>query len=269
MHVIDMFVHPVAEASETDLFDVSRLDWPAWTAATLAAMDRDGVAASGVCLMDEGILDRPDQLRQLAAAAQTGRLWFTLLPDFRRADAAARVDQAAQAGFRGLTFHSYLQRITPADQPAVIDLARRAEANGLYTGLCTAYGSKQMFSYQSLPLAAAVAEALSGPVLLHHNGGARVIDALLMCEMWPNLHLETSFSLSYWQGSSVDLDLAFAIRKLGARRVFFGSDAPFVPTATALRDHEAFFDRHGFAEGDRRLILGDAARAVFPFLSHP
>lgn len=266
MRVIDMFIHPVAQASEADLFDLSELDWPAWTAATLAAMDRDGIAASGVCLMDEGILDRPGQLRQLAAASATGRFWFTLMPDFRRVDAAARVEQAACAGFRGLTFHSYLQRITPADHGSVIGLARQAEACGMYTGLCTAYGSKRMFTHQNLPLAAEVADAVSGPVLLHHNGGARVIDAMLMCEMWPNLFLETSFSLSYWVGSSVDMDLAFAIRKLGAERVFFGSDAPFVTAASALRDHELFFDRQGFGDCERRLILGDAARAVFSFL---
>lgn len=266
MGVIDMFIHPVAHAAEADLFDLSALDWSSWTATTLATMDESGVAASGVCVMDDRILDRLAHLKQLAEATATKRLWFTFMPDIRRADALQRIEQAAAAGFKGITFHSYLQEIAPSDYPLVVEFAKRAEALGLFTGLCTAYGSKRMFDFHSLPLAAEVAKHLSGPILLYHNGGARALEALLLCEMWPNLYLETSFSLSYWLGSSVEADLAFSIKKLGARRVMFGSDAPFLPAKVALRDHAVFFEKHGFTAEDQALVLGDSARAVFPFL---
>jgi predicted TIM-barrel fold metal-dependent hydrolase len=266
MGVIDMFVHPVAHASEADLFDLSNLDWDRWIQETLATMDRCGVSASGVCVMDDRILDRSADLKALAEADASGRLWFTFMPDIRRADVARHVEAAAAAGFRGLSFHSYLQQITPEDYAAVVNLCQQAEQLGLFSGLCTAYGSKRMFDYHSLPLAAKVAEQVRGPVLLYHNGGARVLEAMLMCEMWPNLYLETSFSLTYWLGSSVETDLAFAIRKIGARRVMFGSDAPFLPADKALNDHALFFERHGFSPEDRELILGGSARALFPFL---
>jgi predicted TIM-barrel fold metal-dependent hydrolase len=267
MRVIDMFIHPVVQANEGNLHDLSRLDWNAWCAKTLSSMDSHQVTASGVCVMDAGILDRPEHLSQLRTATASGRFWFTLMPDLRRGDAADQVAAAAASGFRGITFHSYLQAITPADYPAVVHLAVEAEALGLFVGLCTAYGSKHMFDYHSLPLAAAVASETAGPVVLYHNGGARVLDAMLLCEMWPHLLLETSFSLSYWVGSSVETDLAFAIRKIGAQRVLFGSDAPFLPLDTALRDHADFFARHGFTRAEQLLILGDAAHALFPFLA--
>lgn len=266
MGVIDMFVHPVAHASEADLFDLSGLDWREWTVETLATMDRCGVSASGVCVMDDSILDRPSDLMALAAASASGRLWFTFMPDIRRPDAAARLEAAARAGFRGVSFHSYLQQIAPADYSVVVGLCQQAEQLGLFSGLCTAYGSRRLFDYHSLPLAARVAEKVSGPVLLYHNGGARVLEAMLMCEMWPNLYLETSFSLTYWLGSSVETDLAFAVRKIGARRVMFGSDAPFLPADKALRDHAVFFERHGFSPEDQEMILGGSARALFSFL---
>jgi predicted TIM-barrel fold metal-dependent hydrolase len=85
--------------------------------------------------------------------------------------------------------------------------------------------------------------------------------------MWPALCIETSFTLSYWLGSSVETDLAFAIEKLGADRIMFGSDAPFVPLDAALRDHRTFFKRHGISTEDQALVLGDTARNVLPFLN--
>jgi predicted TIM-barrel fold metal-dependent hydrolase len=267
MRIVDMFVHPVLGASEGSLHDLSGVDWADWLHSTIAVMDAHQVGTSGVCVMDEGILDRPGHLECLAEAASTGRFFFTLQPDFRRADALERVELAAAAGFRGLTFHSYLQEIAAQDYPAVVRLAQRASGLGLFSGFCTAHGSKRMFDFYSLPLVAEVAKVVSGPVFLYHNGGARVLEAMLLCEMWPNLYLETSFSLSYWKGSSVEADLAFAIKKIGPQRVLFGSDAPFVGLGAALRDHEVFFSSHRFEPSETELILGGAARSVLPFLT--
>ena len=264
--MIDMFVHPVEETREADLFDLSQLDWRQWLEATMEQMNAHGVAASGVCVMDDGILERDADLQLLREAGASGRFWFTWMPDLRRADALPRVRKAAQAGFRGLSFHSYLQQIRIEDHGLVAALAVAAESTGLFNGFCTAYGSKRMFDYHSLPLVAHLMEQLRGPVFLYHAGGARVLEAMLMCEMWPNLHLETSFSLSYWLGSSVEGDIAFAMRKLGPERVLFGSDAPFMPLAVALKDHNEFFAKHSFSAAEQALVLGDNARRLLPFL---
>jgi hypothetical protein len=47
----------------------------------------------------------------------------------------------------------------------------------------------------------------------------------------------------------------------------FGSDSPFMPLETTLRDHKTFFMRHGISLEDQELMLGDAARKLFPFLN--
>lgn len=264
--MIDMFVHPVAESSEAGLFDLSSLDWRAWIASAQAQMDAHGVQASGVCVMDDSILERESDLEVLREADASGRFWFTWMPDLRRPDAVKRVHKAAAAGFRGVSFHSYLQRIRVVDYSLVSVLAVAAEQAGLFNGFCTAYGSKRMFQYYSLPLVADLMEELKGPVFLYHAGGAKVLEAMLMCEMWPQLYLETSFSLGYWRGSSVDGDLAFTLRKLGPERVLFGSDAPFMPLDQALKDHRDFFEQHGVDAAAQALVLGDNARRLLPFL---
>lgn len=259
MPVVDMLIHPVFAASESDLFDLSGFRWSDWIPEAVSRMDENGVGASGVCIMDAGVLDRPDDLAQIQEAMASGRFWFTLMPDPRRGDAEAQVDRAAEAGFRGVTWHSYLQEIDAVLQDRVVEIARRASDRGLFNGLCTAHGSKRIYRYHSLPLAAEIAERTGGATVLYHAGGYKINEVVALCEMWPNLFIETSFSLSYWLGSSVETDLAFAIRKIGADRVLFGSDAPFVALATALRDHEAFFEKHGFGAKERASILGGGA----------
>jgi len=205
--------------------------------------------------MDSGILDRSADLAIIQTAVDTGRFFFTIVPDLQVAadDPAAMVKQARKAGFRGLTFHSYLQRIQTEGYPLIAELAVEGDRAGMFTGLCTAFGSREIYTYHSLPLAAEVVKQCEGPVILYHCGGARILEAMLLAEAWPNLYLETSFSLSYWLGSTIETDQAFAMRKIGCKRFLFGSDAPFIPLERTVDDHKTFFRRHDFtrAESDR------------------
>jgi predicted TIM-barrel fold metal-dependent hydrolase len=49
-----------------------------------------------------------------------------------------------------------------------------------------------------------------------------------------NVYLDLSHTLHYYQGSSVEADLRFLVRRLD-RRLLFGSDFPECPVGTALR----------------------------------
>ena len=261
--MIDFFVHSVTAPDEGDLHDLSSLDWRKWLGDRLVAMDRHGIERSGVCVMDTAILERRGDLDELRRATDSGRFFFTLMPDFRNTSPEATVAAMVDGGFRGITFHSYLQEIGEKEFCRVAEWSAAAAEAGLLPGFCTAYGSKRIYDYYSLPLVAEVARRIADPVVLYHAGGAKVLEAMLLCEMWPNLHLETSFSLSYWAGSSVEADLAFAIRKIGAERVLFGSDAPFVPVDKALADHEAFFEKFEFSSAQRDAVMGGTAAALF------
>ncbi len=129
----------------------------------------------------------------------------------------------------------------------------------MFVILCTAYGSRKIYSHQSLPLAAAVAAEVDCPVVLAHCGGAKIVEAMLLADAYANIFLETSFTLPYWMGSSVETDIAFAIRKLGPERWLFGSDAPFVPMGNALAAHRDFFLKHDFSEYQIEQIMGGTA----------
>ncbi len=252
MRIVDCFVHPVALPNEQTLFAINaaslRADLP-----TIS----EGMSALKV---DRALLTlfRPEFY---ADAHRTGAERFDVSPlaDFRDRDALARLRQLAECGVRSITFHPYLQHVSRDAWPAALAYAREAAQLGMFICVCTAYGSRNIYHIEVLPFATAVAEAVDCPVVFAHCGGAKAIDAMLVADAYPNVFLETSYSLSYWMGSSVETDMAYAIRKLGSGRWLYGSDAPFVPMAQALDYHFRFFGRHGFGDVDIEAIMGGNA----------
>ncbi|MCH2203935.1 MAG: amidohydrolase family protein [Fuerstiella sp.] len=259
---LDAFRHAVARPDESSLHDLSDVSWEAWNDSYRAELDQHKIAASGICVMDQNVLRIPSFTRAVHSLRESSRAWFSIQPNVRDHDARTVIRAAAETGFRGITFHSYLQRIGESDFPTVVELSQYAAEQGLFVGLCTAFGSRMLYQYDSLRLAVEVLNAVNCPVVLYHGGGAKVLEAFLIAEMWEHAYLETSFSLSYWLGSSVEQDFAYAIRKLGADRIFFGSDAPFVSLDTAIVDHLEFLRRHEFSEVERDTVMGDACHRV-------
>ncbi len=253
MRIVDCFAHPVAAPNEAGLFAVN---------ADSLAIDLPAIGGVMSELNVERALLALFQPQSHADVCRIGseRFVATVLADFREQDALDQLRAMATKGLRSITFHPYLQNISRSDWPQAVAYAQEAARLGMFVCVCTAYGSRGIYRVDVLPFATAIAEAVDCPVVFSHGGGAKVLDAMLAADAFPNVLLETSFSLSYWLGSSVETDMAYAMRKLGAHRWLYGSDAPFIPMATALNDHLRFFERHGFAQGEVEAIMGGNAR---------
>ena len=187
---------------------------------------------------------------------------FTALIDFRREDAVSAVDSAATQGVRGLKFHSYFQRIAAEDFPAALALARRAQERRMFVCVDTSYGTSGMYRFDNLRLACLLADALTCPIILLHSGGLRVFEAMLLAEEHPHVFLETSFSLDYYRGSTVEEDLRWVYRKLGPQRLLYGSDHPYVGLANSAHDQQIFLGNCGFSQKDLALIMHDNALSL-------
>ena len=253
MRIVDCFVHPVALPNEAGLFAVN---------ADSLALDLPAIGGVMSELKVERALLALFRPQSYGDVCRIGSEQFvaTVLADFREKDALDQLRAMAVKGLRSITYHPYLQNMSRIDWPQAVAYAQEAARLGMFVCICSAYGSRGIYLVDVLPFATAVAEAVDCPVVFSHGGGAKVLDAMLAADAFPNVLLETSFSLSYWLDSSVETDMAYAMRKLGAHRWLYGSDAPFIPMATALNDHLRFFERHGFAQGDVKAILGGNAR---------
>ena len=88
-----------------------------------------------------------------------------------------------------------------------------------------------MYDFDNLKLVAFLSQNIQkSPIIILHSGGARIFDAMLIADACPNVFLETSFSLEYYKGCSLEKDMLYAYKKLGANKVIYASDYPAVGT---------------------------------------
>lgn len=189
---------------------------------------------------------------------------YSALIDPRIDDAAAYVDRAYEMGAKGVKFHSYHQQLDRGIFNAVLSIARMAEDRGMMVELDTSYGTTKMYAHDNLKLACLIADHITKvPIILLHSGGARVLEAMLLAAEKKNVYLESSFSLVYYQESSVQRDMAFAFRKIGIDRVLYGSDHPYVRMGDSMMAHRKFFEDFCFSPSEVNAVMYDNAMRLF------
>ncbi|NEO12168.1 MULTISPECIES: amidohydrolase family protein [unclassified Moorena] len=259
MTYIDICIHPVFTPKEADLFNVSFNSLEVFSTRIISEFEQHHIHHSMVCLFDSNPLNDFNNIQKFIELKQSRKLSFSCLIDFRDPSCQDVLVNAAKSGFSSITFHPYLQEIESTHFAQIADICQQAEKLGLFVCVCSAYGSKKIFKYYSLPLVVHLAERIQCPIVMIHGGGAKVLEAFLIAEMYPQIYFETSFSLPYWIGSTVETDFAFVMKSLGAHRCMFGSDAPFIPLDQAISSHFDFFKRHHFTDNDIDQIMGRTA----------
>ncbi len=259
MEIVDFFRFPVISASEDELFKTYDVGLKSY----LEGAVHPNVAHSLVALFDSGIVYNEVQRKIISNTVTSKKKSFVYMPCIDGNIGEVQIDLAINMGCVAVVFHPYLQKIDKDKIEIVQQLAQYAAEKGIFTCVCSAYGSKDIFKYQPLEIVVAIAEVVNLPVVIVHGGGAKVIDAFLIAEAFPNIYLDTSFSLHYWIGSSVEEDYAFAIKNLGVDRWMFGSDSPFRPLDEAIDIHIEFCSRHGFSQKEIcQLMHGTAAKLL-------
>lgn len=258
MNVVDFNVHlPPEPRSDLDL-DLRTFDAPSSLRRLAPALTAVGVRAANVMVLDPDLLRR--DARPLFSTARDLGLHVTLMIDPRTEDALDLVDEATRLGVNGIKLHPYFLGLEERDTGAVVRLAKHVEARGLWMVICNSYGTKALYRVRPTHLLAAICEAVTRvPIVSLHAGGAKVIDAMSIALDCPNLLLETSFSLPFWVGSSVETDFVFAMRKLGLDRWVYGSDHPYVDAGASLDAMRAFAARHRFSDQELEQLLARTA----------
>lgn len=264
MKLTDMQVYPTAVADHEAVGRTGGAELKAACAGYARSFKKLGVARGLVVILNPDFFRKSENSRELAkaSAAHPGAFEFAAMLDFRAKDAGDLLEEAARAGVRSLKFHPYRQKIAKEDLARAADLAAAAERRGLYPTVCCSYGTRDLGRYSGLALAGLLAGRLKGPIVMAHAGGAKLLDAMLIAADAPNVFLDTSFTLDYYAGSSLEGDLAFAVRKLGPSRWMFGSDAPFVAQADSVRRARSFFRKHRFLPNEIEEIFSGTSRRI-------
>jgi len=247
VRLIDMHVNPL---KQPDLARVTAATLADLMEATEAMPDSGGEPAA---LRGVMVVLNPrmfDGAHAIGAALERRGFVLASSVDLAEAGTHAAVERLAALGARALKFHPYLQRIDRAQFSRACELARTAQSLGMFVMVCGSYGTRALGRYSGVELASALSDHVTCPIVLSHAGGAKVLDAMLLAADAVNVYLDTSFSVPYYIGSSVETDFAFAMRKLGTHRWVYGSDAPFYGPKEALAVTLQFFERHRFTTAE-------------------
>jgi predicted TIM-barrel fold metal-dependent hydrolase len=189
---------------------------------------------------------------------------YTALIDFRTTDINDYIDNLVKCGVNAVMVNSYLQQIEDHDFNIVLKAFKYAESKGLIICIDGSYGTSKMYNYDNMKLACFIADNITQvPIVIVHAGGYRLIEAMALALDKKNVWLDTSFSLPYYENSSIETDFAFVLKKMNCERIVFGTDHPYIEFKEGLQKHINFFNKYKFNDESVEKILYSNAIKLF------
>lgn len=175
--------------------------------------------------------------------------------DFRKNEVLLKGD--------GIKFHPFHQKIKKEDYDKAMVLAKQASAKGMIIIVDAHNVPFKTDKYSELRFAKHLLSEIKTPLVLAHSGGLRALEAVVLALDYPNVYLETSFSVSFWKGSSIEQDLAYCFKKLGSDRCMYGSDAPYIDMKESIDVTLEFLKEHDFSKKDIENIMYNTAKKLY------
>ena len=150
----------------------------------------------------------------------------------------------------------YEQNIFYEDFPLVLEYAKKVEEQKMCLVICAAYGSKKIYRTNGIHLVEyLLRNGIKTPIIVAHGGMPKIFDMMLLMDEYPNLFMDISFTLYYWWGSTIIQDYAFVIKKLSGKRIFYGSDYPYVSIEDSKNIFNEFCSKFEISKDIERDIL--------------
>lgn len=237
MRVIDVHTHLYHQPDMDLEADLASYDVESIAQDYVERMERGPADHAVAIVMDEDFLTDEKAVSSLLSVQDDTEIFsLVYLIDPLRGDAQELVERAAETGAVGVKFHPYMQSLTRDTFPEVEEVGKVIDEKDLLTIVDCSYGSELLYETNGVELGHELGRNIDSPVLLAHGGGPRILDAFSSVDAIPNVYLDTSFSLSFWEGSTLIQDYGFAASNLGGEQVLWGTDDPVV-------DQKRSFDR--------------------------
>ena len=208
----------------------------------------------------------PDELKLFVSTVRTKikNSYFSMLINPKENISMEKLSEYKNAGLTAIQFHGYIHKISKENFESVVNISLNAQILKMPILVDSSYGGLSMYKYKSIELISYILEKVTKvPVVILHSGGAKAIEALLLADACKNVYLDTSFSVPYYLGSSVEKDLAFAYKKIGTNRVLYGSDFPYVDIVDSFENTSKFLELNNFSEKDCESILSKTSNDIF------
>ena len=235
-----------------------------------AELDRHGVERAALIASLPGDEDSV----AAAVAAYPQRFYGYFMANPTAIDAAAKVEKALGA-MQGICLFPAMHRYSLHDdrvQP-ILEMAAARPATIIFVHC----GVLSVGVRRKLGLPSPFDMSFSNPIEVHavamrypnlpfvipHFGAGYFREALMVCDLCPNVHLDTSSTNSWVKYLESGFDLKAVFRKaldvVGAQRLIFGTDSSFFPRgwqSAIFQQQATILNELGIKEEDARAIFG-------------
>lgn len=172
-------------------------------------------------------------------------------------------DGIERLGYIGLKLHPRLQGFAVDDERTVRLVQSAGEMN--VPVLIDAFpdGTHLMHGFSPIKYAALAQRCPKTRIIWAHMGGHHVFDFMMLAKRLPNVYFDFSYSLLYYQNSSVPNDMVYAMRSMGFKRIFYGSDYPDRTISASLDGTLSYLSGQGLDKEELGQIMGLNAREFF------
>jgi predicted TIM-barrel fold metal-dependent hydrolase len=196
-------------------------------------------------------------------------------------DAADHVHRALAAGLRGICLFPAMHRYSIQDVrlTPIFEMVSRhpgtlvfVHCGVLTVGVRKKLGLPSLFDMHysnPIDLHAVALRYPQANFVVPHFGAGYFREALMLCDLCPNVYLDTSSSNSWMKYYPAALDLARVFRRaldvVGPSRLLFGSDSSFFPRgwhAAIFEQQAAVLRELGAGAEDARAIFGGNAERL-------
>ncbi len=243
MKVIDFHTHlPLKQNSAEQAFTAYRKE-----------LDRSGTEKAVLLPL---VRDRIGNKSIAQACRRDPRIIAFAALDPRSSSAVGELKRAVEKyGLQGVKLHPRLENFSVLSKP-VLKVVQAAGRLGVPVLVC-AFPDSALLSRGNTPVSfGALAEHCpETQIVLAHAGGHYVMDVLMMIKKHKNLHMDISFSLSYYAGSSVPQDIVYAVKSLRGERVFYGSDFPERGMEEAIGLARRLFEENNVEKETQQMVF--------------
>jgi uncharacterized protein len=246
-------------------------------------LDRQGVRRAALIASVPG-----DEVSVAAAVARhPARCVGFFMLDASAADASERTHRAVtELGMRGICLFPAMHHLR-LDDDRVVGIAEIAAANPgtvvfvhcgmLSIGVRRKLGLPSRFDMRlgdPLALAKLALACPTVPFVVPHFGAGLLREALMLAEMCPNVHFDTSSSNSWVRftpGLTLEAVFRAALAVAGASRLLFGTDSSYFPRGwqqPIYEQQKAILKNLGVSESDASLVFGGNFDRIFPVTRH-
>jgi predicted TIM-barrel fold metal-dependent hydrolase len=234
-----------------------------------ASLDKDLAASNVERAIALHLLAQPWSAEEFAEAiAATKRLSGFINVDPCGGDAQQRLRYGVEKlGFIGLKLHPRLQRfdLDDASVRRLVGYAGEMDVPVLIDAFPD--GDWLMMGFDPLAFARLAKECADTRIIIGHFGGHHCLDFMMLAKRLPNIWFDLSYSLLYYEGSSVTANLLYCCRSMKYQRIFYGSDYPDRDISTTVQRSLDILRAHGIGDTEKDRLMSTNAMEFFGWTS--